>query len=335
MIQMAYEDMITKVMNESGIDKEELLKRIDNKMGQLAGLISKEGAIHIVANELGVKLFDNLTGKMKINAILAGMRSLEIIGKVVQVYELKNFVSKDREGKLLSFVIGDETGTIRIVAWGIKADECLKLKLGDIISIKNAISKENQGRKEIHLGDRSDININPSGEKDIIVQKKENIKRNISDLKENEDVEILGTIIQVFEPKFFEVCPECNKRLKIKDVEFSCELHGKVEPGYSYLINFSIDDGTGITRCVCFRQQASALLGMTHSQMIQLKNNLESFKDIQTKMLGIIARIEGKVSKNVMFDRIEIIVNNINLEPDPANEIKRLTDEINNIKISM
>jgi len=118
MIKMPYNDILEKIKEKSGLSEEEIKEKIDTKLKQLSGLISKEGAAHIVANELGVKLFDALGGKLQIKNILAGMRSVEVVGKVLRVFELREFNSKGRAGKVASFVIGDETGTIRIVMWG-------------------------------------------------------------------------------------------------------------------------------------------------------------------------------------------------------------------------
>ena len=67
-------------------------------MKQLSGLISKEGAAHIVANELGIKLFDSFTGKLQIKNIIAGLRNVETVGKVLQVYELREFTTNERQG---------------------------------------------------------------------------------------------------------------------------------------------------------------------------------------------------------------------------------------------
>ena len=92
-------------------------------MKQLSGLISKEGAAHIVANELGVKIFEQASGKLQIKNILAGMRNVEAVGKVTRKFELREFQTENRSGKVASVVIGDETGTIRMVMWGELAEK--------------------------------------------------------------------------------------------------------------------------------------------------------------------------------------------------------------------
>ena len=70
MIKIPYEEILLKVNEKTQMQLSEIEERVDKKMRQLAGLISKEGAAHIVANELGVKIFEQLSGKLQIKNII-------------------------------------------------------------------------------------------------------------------------------------------------------------------------------------------------------------------------------------------------------------------------
>ena len=72
MIQMPYDEIIQMIKESSSLSQDEIEDKIKAKTEQLAGLISKEGAAHIVANELGLKLFD-VSCKVKINKIYSGI----------------------------------------------------------------------------------------------------------------------------------------------------------------------------------------------------------------------------------------------------------------------
>ena len=148
MIQMPYEDVVAKIMEKSGLSDSDIEGKIKAKLEQLSGLISKEGAAHIIANELGIKLFEQVSGKLQIKNILTGMRDVETKGKVMQVFEVREFMREESISHVGSFIIGDETGTIRIVCWGDKAKAVNEIKEGDIAKIVSAYVKENNGRKE-------------------------------------------------------------------------------------------------------------------------------------------------------------------------------------------
>src|SRR3989344_5611340 len=149
-MKISYDEILTALEQKAGLSKEELEQRVKNKLSQLSGLISKEGAAHIVANELGIKLLEPISGKLQIVNIMAGMRDVETHGKVLAVYDIRSFNAGGREGKVGSFMLGDETGSIRVVAWGGQTDAVQKLKQGDVVSVVSAYVKDNQGRKEIH-----------------------------------------------------------------------------------------------------------------------------------------------------------------------------------------
>ena len=80
MMKLSYEQILATLEQKAGLPKDEIEQRVKNKLTQLSGLISREGAAHIVANELGVKLLEPVSGKLQIKNILAGMRDVETQG---------------------------------------------------------------------------------------------------------------------------------------------------------------------------------------------------------------------------------------------------------------
>ena len=330
MIKIPFEQIVAKIKEESKISEAEIQTRIKNKIEKLSGLISKEGAAHIVANELGIKLFEKTTGKLDIKNVLIGMRSVDIDGKVQRVFPMTTFQRKTDggTGKVSSFIIADPTGTIRTTVWGDKAESVQKLNENDIVRVINAYVKDNNGRPEIHLGTNSELTVNPEGVKIKEVKKQERIRKKIQDLKEgDQDIEILGTIVQVFDIRYYEVCPECSKKLVFKEDNFECSTHGQVQPAFAYVLNLFVDDGSENTRVVLFRNQAERLVGRDADTIISWKDNPARFEDIKTELLGQMVKITGRVSKNAMFDRLEFIAQLVFPNPDPEEELKLLEKE--------
>lgn len=335
LFKIPLDDIINIIKKKANVTEEEINARIEKKNKQLSGLISREGAAHIVANELGVKLFEEYTGKIQIKNILAGMRDVETVGKIQETFDVREFQTENRSGKVGSFIIGDETSTIRVVVWGSQADDIKHLKKDTIVKIKSGYVRENQGRKEIHLNDRSKLIINPPGETVGEVKTYTITRKKINDLRENnENIELLGTIVQVFEPRFFEICPECNKRLKQVEGSFVCEAHKNITPEYSYVLNLVLDDGTETIRTVFFRAQLENLLNKNKEGILVYRNAPEKFEEVRTALLGNIIKVNGRVNKNTMFDRLEFITNKVFPNPDPKEEIERLNKEVKQQDIS-
>ncbi len=87
--------------------------------------------------------------------------------------------------------------------------------------------------------------------------------KNISDLHEEEYVEVKASLVQVFNRSpFFEVCPKCELRLEKDGGRWKCKEHGKVEPKYNMILSGVVDDGTGNVRVVFFRELAEKVFGM-------------------------------------------------------------------------
>src|SRR3989338_10459132 len=114
---LGYETIINKIIEATSLPRNEIEARVEQKLKDLHDLISREGAAHIVANELNVKLFDNINKTLKIGDLNASMSSINLVGRVLNVYEIKSFNNGKRSGRIGSLLIGDETGTTRVVIW--------------------------------------------------------------------------------------------------------------------------------------------------------------------------------------------------------------------------
>jgi len=324
MLQIPVSEVIDKIKKETNLSDEEINSKIQEKIHNLEGLVSEEGAAYIVASELGVSLLNSVTkNHFKVENISEGMRSVDIDGKVIRVFQPRHWEKGKKKGTVASFVLADKTGTIRVVVWDDRvkliADE--KLKEGTIVRIKNAFAKKNnRGEREIHLSMNSQLILNPEGV-EIEVQNIEKKQREfkevkIKDIEEGTNVKILATVTQIFDPYFYLVCPQCGKKLADNG---ECEEHGKVEPTNSVVFNFILDDGTDTLRCVAFKETAKILMGVQEDFDTLANEDPEGLKEKLNKfLLGRVIEVEGVIRRNQAFDRLEMIINrskvNINVK---------------------
>lgn len=337
-MKQTYDELVDKIVEKSGVSKRDVEEKINAKLKQLSGLISKEGAAHIVANQLGIKLVEQTSGKLQIKSIMPGLRDVEVVGKVMQIFPARTFQVQERTGQVANLIIADETGSIRLVLWGDQCKHLDTLKLSDIVKVRSAYVKDQNSTLELHLGNRGILIINPPGEAVSNVKfeqqasgssQQEFRRRKLSELTESEDrIEVLGTIVQVFEPRFYEVCPQCNRRVQQNNGAFYCDTHNAVQPAYSYVLNLFLDDGSANVRVVCFRNQALQVLGLTDEEILKFKDSIDGFEAVRTAALGNITKFMGKSVKNKMFDRIEFIANQVELNPDPQKEMEMLQKEM-------
>lgn len=295
-----YSMLTEKISKASGKSVDEINRLVEAKRAKLSGLISREGAAQIVSSELGINFEKE---KCKINEFLPGMRKINIVAKIIKMFPVREYKKEDREGKIGSFVLADDTGNIRTVLWDANHIELIEkneIKEEDVIEITNANLRNN----ELHLTGFSDI----KKSNEII----ENVKtetefseKKISELSIGGAFKVRAVIVQLFEPRFFEVCPGCGKKV-INEVEGTkCLTHGVVAPVKKAVLSLVLDDGTESLRGVLF-SEAIEKFGLNEQDL-----EPENFLKKREELLGKEAFFSGNIRQNKMFNNTEMLVQEI------------------------
>ncbi len=300
-------EIATRIASSTGISEDEVMRMIKEKQDELSGLISEEGASHLVAKELGVQLVKK-TVMINIGSIVPGMQNVDAVGRVVRIMPAREFKTEKASGKVQNIIIGDATGTVRLSLWN---DEIEKYKVteGAAVRVRGFVKEDNLGNPEIRIGRfgmMAETDEPVPEVKEAPARKTE--RSSIAGLKEGGYKEVRGALLQVFESNpFYEVCSVCGTRIK----ETKCADHD-AEIDYGMVVSGIADDGTGSIRIVLFGDTAGKLLGMTKNEAKQAfereKNISAIYKNIS---LGEEYVFEGKARRNEFFDRLELIVNNV------------------------
>jgi len=302
-------------MKISGLDKDELERRVEAKQSKLSGLISKEGALQVISAELGIS-FEN--EKSKINELLPGMRKVNVIGKVMKLFPVRTFTTKSGdEGKVANLFIADDTSNIKVVLWDTNHISLIEKGLlteNKSIEILSGSMRDN----EIHLGSFSELKLSDAVF-DKVITEKVSKEKNISQFNLSDNVKTRAFIVQIFEPKFFNVCSECKKKVTPEGEDFKCAEHGKVMPEKRALINIVLDDGTESIRSVIFHDKLSEL-GITELE------NQELLSQQKQNLLGKEMVFSGNVRRNNFFNNPEFIIDGVS-EINLDELIKNLGEE--------
>jgi ssDNA-binding replication factor A large subunit len=295
-----YERLLKKIAESSGLSKEELEKKVEEKKAKLAGLITKDGAMQIIANELGV-CFDN--EKLKLNELIPGMRQVNVTGKIINLFPVRTFkTKKGEESKVVNLILADDTSNNRVVLWDTNHIELIEngnIQNGSVVDIFNGSMRDN----EIHLGNLSELKLSEEVLDNVKTEKIFN-EKNIADLKVGENANLRAFIVQAFEPKFFHVCNECRKKVVAEGDGFSCAEHGKVPAEKRALISIVLDDGTENFNAVLFHENLP-LIGLTELE------NQERLNNQKQDILGKEMIFSGNIRMNKFFNRPELIVEKV------------------------
>ena len=122
-----HRDIIKKILSFRPELTENDLQSIIQKKRERAGyLLTEEGAIYLLANELGIDLSNGRVARtdVRIRDLIVGANDATVIGRISAVSPIKTFRRKDGvEGKVARLVISDETGKISVVLWNEKTSK--------------------------------------------------------------------------------------------------------------------------------------------------------------------------------------------------------------------
>jgi len=145
---------------------------------------------------------DVVASSQKIKDVKDGMGDLNLIGKVLEVSEIRTFQRKDGStGKVGSLLLGDATGTIRVTLWDEKTEFLNQIEYGDTVELINAYARENafSQKVELQVGSRSIIR---KSEKEIEYKEKFTPIADIS--ADMNDVNVCGRVLDIGEIRTFE-----------------------------------------------------------------------------------------------------------------------------------
>ncbi|NVM04644.1 MAG: DUF2240 family protein [Candidatus Helarchaeota archaeon] len=103
--------------------------------------------------------------EIKIGEIKPDMNNISIVGKIIDIPEVKDITTRDgRQTKLQEMTVADETGQIHVPVWGEKINNISNASKGDVIRIKQGYTRLGFGNRiNLNIGNSTIIEINPKG----------------------------------------------------------------------------------------------------------------------------------------------------------------------------
>ncbi len=314
MLQIPYEKLLEIIQEKSDLSKDEITKRVSQKLDEFSGLISQEGALHVVAHDLGVSLVNQINEPFKIDQISENTRGINLKAKIIKKYHISTFQREGSEGKVGSILVGDDTGVMRITFWHDQTTILDELEENSVYQFEGLTSKENQGRVELTYS--QSCNHTKLDEELEVVQKQPQTqnasKKKIAEVKESDFARFVGVIVQVLKPTIYIVDLQTQKRVRIQFSEFDETKHR-----FAAVCNILLDDGTEVIRCACFDDVCEAVFQTKVPELAEHRDNETFFEEKKVDIVGSIVELQGRITKNDLYDRLECIASTVTLNPDP------------------
>jgi replication factor A1 len=269
---MDRKEVLWEQLKKKGLSDEEIEERMKQKLKEVGGLLTEEGALTIIATELGITEEQEY---LRIGDLTDGMGNVNIIGRVLGFTEPKEFQRSDgSKGAVSNVIIADKTGKTALTLWDHEVRLTEQIKRGDILKIVDGVTKEGRRGVQIHLG-RGKVILNPKDDPRIEgipplsrLAGKPAKRKPIGDLEEGDRFcEVRATIAKLYNVRFYEACPECYRKVIFKNNVFYCpNCNKKVDRKRVMIFEAGIDDCTGFIRASFFDRKAEEILNITTSE---------------------------------------------------------------------
>ncbi|TXT60877.1 MAG: hypothetical protein BAJALOKI2v1_70029 [Promethearchaeota archaeon] len=258
---------------KEGYAEEEIKERVQNKVREFSGFLTNEGAIFLVAKDLGMEPnsplvdqshyqlldyeidYDEFT--IPIGEIEEGMTNILLLGIIYKIFNTHEFKRKDESfGKVGSFLMADPSGLIKIVLWDNAVDIVSKeyFKIGEIIRVVNGFARNGRDNQiEVHLSKKGKVIISPEDVSrkealELELLKEKFKKEGYSSLKE--ELPKVNDLIEAETEGFYsEIVGKISKILEFKEFD-------KRDGTKSFLLRFILIDETSEIPVVIWDMEA-------------------------------------------------------------------------------
>ena len=93
-----------------------------------------------------------------VDSLTMGQSDVNVRGIVLETESVRTFDRDDgSEGRVANFLLGDETGRVRVTLWDERADRATELDPGTAVEVVDGYVRERDGDLELHVGEQGAV----------------------------------------------------------------------------------------------------------------------------------------------------------------------------------
>lgn len=273
------------------ISYEDFLVKVEERKEALGGLCDDEMCARLVLSDLGVSSTERET--VVIESIDENSGNITFVAKVLSIYEPREFNRTDGTvGRVVSAIVGDPTGKIRVSIWDSKVDavENGGVKAGTNVTVSGYTKKGLNGA-EVHVGNNGVFA--PCAEE----VEYEAPTRMIGDIKDGmNDITVFGKVLDLGQVKTF----------------------SKKGGGEGRVSNMTIGDSTGMIRVSMWDDKAQLAGELNIGESIKIQgaysklNNFSQKVEISLGNSGVVDVLDTDVEYEQKFITISEVADGMN-----------------------
>jgi ssDNA-binding replication factor A large subunit len=205
---MTAEEIIQKILSERPeVSRDQILESLKIEKDKTGDLIAEDTLLRLIAARHGVEILQKRADfRLSISHLVPGLNDVTVTGRVVMVYPPRTFTG-EKSGKVANLMIADKDATLPVVLWNDNVDlvESGEIKTGKVIRFLHGYTREDRkGKVELHLGGKSQIEVNPQNVKVDEYPAIAKFATKISMIsKAQKNVHLAGTVKEVFPTSAF------------------------------------------------------------------------------------------------------------------------------------
>jgi replication factor A1 len=182
--------------NKPELDRAMVLNMIQEKKATVgAGYLTDQGALFLIAGELGVQLRNSNSSDLTLKDMYVGANDITIVARVLAVYPVAQYARKDgSSSRYLRINLFDDKNVTRLTIWDENVDAVGKLgvKVDTPVRIVNGYVKQGlDGRPNLNLGRRGRLEIVTEKELLSTMVSISKLERETGDVGSNQNVPLL------------------------------------------------------------------------------------------------------------------------------------------------
>ncbi|RMF28858.1 MAG: single-stranded DNA-binding protein, partial [Candidatus Nitrosothermus koennekii] len=162
---MDIKQMIEYILEQkSDLTESELLKLVAEKKEKVgAGYLTDQGALFLVAADLGIDIEQQPSLEMNLKDLYAGAKDVNVMARILKIYPIRKITRNDGSNTMLrTLIIYDSDTKIRLTLWDTMAmlPDTLRLKIGDVIKVSKAYARSTpDGKVSLSTSSRTSIEV--------------------------------------------------------------------------------------------------------------------------------------------------------------------------------
>ena len=193
-----FDELLNNILKQKPeFTREDIQDKIQQKKEKIgAGYLTDQGALFLIASDLGIGLTQTFKTEIRLKDLSVGAKDVSVESRVLNISPARQFSRKDGSPFLLrTMTIYDNDSTVSVKLWDEKANipGIEKLNPGDLIKIIKAYVKSDlNGSPTINVGSGSEID---TTNQESEIRSIETLAIDSSEIKENQnDLVVSGKI---------------------------------------------------------------------------------------------------------------------------------------------